>query len=94
MNSGKVLLGVLAGIAVGALVGTLLAPDKGSETRKKLLRKGDDYLDDIKNEFSNLIGTLKDKFEQKSEEAEGALAKGKSKYNEAKNEFKNSMAEL
>lgn len=94
MDSGKTLLGVLAGIAVGALVGTLLAPDKGSETRKKLLTKGDDYLEDIKDEFSNLIGSLKEKFEQKAEEVEGVVSKGKSKYNEAKNEFKGSMAEL
>lgn len=94
MDSGKALLGVLAGIAVGALVGTLLAPDKGSETRKKLLSKGDDYLDEIKEEFNTLISSLKDKFEQKAEDAEGVISKGKSKYNEAKNEFKNSMAEL
>lgn len=35
MNSGKVVLGALAGLAAGALLGILFAPDKGSETRKK-----------------------------------------------------------
>ena len=43
MSTGKVLLGVLAGAAAGALLGVLLAPDKGSETRKKILEKGDEY---------------------------------------------------
>ncbi|WP_018341772.1 YtxH domain-containing protein [Cytophaga aurantiaca] len=91
MSSGKVLLGVLAGVAVGALVGTLLAPDKGSETRKKILDKGEGYVDDLKDQFDELLAALKDKYADK---AEDLLAKGKSKYNEAKNEFKSSVAEV
>jgi gas vesicle protein len=43
MSSGKVLLGVLAGVAVGATLGILFAPDKGSNTRKKITQKSDDY---------------------------------------------------
>jgi len=93
MNSSKVLLGVLAGVAVGALVGTLLAPDKGSETRKKLLSKGEDYIDDLKDQLDDFLCALKDKYASKIDEAENVLAKGKSKYNEAKNEFKNSFSE-
>lgn len=94
MSSGKVLLGVLAGVAVGALVGTLLAPDKGSETRKKILDKGEDYLDDLKCQLDDFLGALKDKYANKMHDAEDLFAKGKSKYNEAKSEFKNSVAEL
>lgn len=94
MESGKVLLGVLAGIAVGALVGTLLAPDKGSNTRAKLLSKGDDVIDDLKDQFDEFLGTIKDKYAGKVNEAEDFIAKGKSKYGEAKNEFKNTLADL
>jgi hypothetical protein len=45
MSSGKVLLGVLAGVAAGAFLGILFAPDKGLNTRKKIVKKGEDYAD-------------------------------------------------
>ena len=47
MEKGKIVLGVLGGIAVGALIGVLFAPDKGSVTRRKISKKGEEYLDDI-----------------------------------------------
>ena len=35
-NSG-IVLGLLAGAAIGSLLGVLFAPEKGSETRKRML---------------------------------------------------------
>ncbi len=58
MEAGKVLLGTLAGVAIGAIVGVLLAPDKGSETRKKLSERGTDYADGLRNKVEG----LKDKY--------------------------------
>lgn len=55
MSSGKVLLGVLAGVAAGALIGILFAPDKGTETRKKIVEKGEDYVDGLKEKVNSLI---------------------------------------
>jgi gas vesicle protein len=49
MKKSNVVLGVLAGAAVGALLGILFAPDKGSRTRKKIYRKGEDVVDDLKD---------------------------------------------
>ncbi len=37
MSTGKVVLGTLAGIAIGAIAGILLAPEKGSTTRRQIL---------------------------------------------------------
>lgn len=63
MSSGKVLLGVLAGVAAGALIGILFAPDKGSETRKKIVEKGEDYVDGLKEKVNTLIDDLGKKVE-------------------------------
>jgi gas vesicle protein len=62
MNSGKVIIGALAGIAAGALIGVLFAPDKGSESRHKIVKKGEDYLDSVKNKFNSLLDTISGKF--------------------------------
>jgi gas vesicle protein len=58
MKTNNVLLGLLAGVAIGAVIGIMLAPDKGSETRKKFVRKGEDLADDLREKFEDLLGGL------------------------------------
>lgn len=55
MSTGKIILGALAGLAVGALIGILFAPDKGAETRKKIIHKGEDYVDNLKEKINGLL---------------------------------------
>lgn len=62
MNSGKIIVGALAGIAAGALIGVLFAPDKGSETRSKIVKKGEDYLDSVKKKFNSLLDDISGAF--------------------------------
>jgi gas vesicle protein len=55
MTRGKIVLGALAGIAAGALIGILFAPDKGSATRKKIVHKGEEYVDNLKGKIAGLM---------------------------------------
>lgn len=82
MSTGKVLLGVLAGIAVGATLGILFAPDKGSKTRKKIQAKGDEYADELGEKFNAFISSITEKFEAMKEEAALLAKNGKQKIKE------------
>ncbi len=50
-NTNKILTAVGAGIVVGAIVGVLFAPEKGSETRKKISGQGKKIVEDVQNKF-------------------------------------------
>ncbi len=50
-NTGKILTAFAAGAAAGAILGILFAPDKGSETRKKINEQGRKIADDMKDKF-------------------------------------------
>jgi gas vesicle protein len=63
MNSSKVALGVLSGVAIGAIAGLLFAPAKGSKTRKRILNTGKEYVDNFKEKFEDLSQELTNKYE-------------------------------
>lgn len=64
MSSGKVLLGVLVGVTAGALAGILLAPHKGTVTRKKINRTSGAVADGVKEKFDGLLEDISEKFEK------------------------------
>ena len=68
MNMNKILVGLLAGIAIGVL----LAPDKGSETLRKIRSRINDYTDQFEDEADEL-----------ADQAKSAINKGKKKVNES-----------
>jgi gas vesicle protein len=74
MSTTKVLVGFLVGAAVGGALGLLLAPDKGSETRKKIIETGNDLGDSI----SDFGGTVKDKINEVVDGVKGTFTKTKS----------------
>lgn len=92
MSSSKVLVGFLAGAAVGALAGILFAPDKGSNTRKKISSKTGDITDSVKNSFSDFIDGVKETYAGAKENAEEFGDKAKGKMNNLKNEAINTLS--
>ena len=86
MSSGKVLLGLLAGIAAGATLGILFAPDKGSTTRRKISQKSDDYAEELEEKFSEFIENITRKFETLKEDATRVSENGKARAESLLNE--------
>lgn len=68
MTNGKVILAVLAGFSAGTALGLLFAPDRGSDTRKKISKKGKDLAnavsDKIDQKFDELLTTISGKVEK------------------------------
>lgn len=83
-SSGKILLGVLAGMAAGAVLGILFAPDKGEVTRKKVVKKADDYADGLKEKFNDLLDNLAETIETAKDKAGKVADDAKSKVEDAK----------
>jgi len=68
MNSGKVFFGILAGLAAGATLGLLFAPEKGSNTIRKITEKGDDFADELNRKFDQFLEIITQKIDQVSKD--------------------------
>jgi gas vesicle protein len=74
----KALYLILAGVAIGILV----APDKGSETLRKLKDGFDDWTDSAKDQFNDMISQGKD-----------LVSKGKDAVDSAKSDARKTVNE-
>jgi gas vesicle protein len=88
MNAGKVVLSVVAGVAVGAVIGILYAPEKGIRTRRRLIEKGEDLRDGIKDSFIRAGDFISEKFDGTKHAAKEFINAGKSNFNDLKKEAK------
>ena len=68
---------LLWGFTLGLITGLLLAPEKGSETRKKISRQAND----LKDRFDDFVDSISEKFESVRNDAENMADKTR---NEAK----------
>jgi gas vesicle protein len=69
MNSGKVILGTLAGVTVGTILGMLFAPEKGEVTRKNISKKGVEMTDAVKEKVNQYADTVNHKLDGLREKA-------------------------
>jgi gas vesicle protein len=83
MNTGKILLGALAGIAIGASLGVIFAPAKGSKTRKRILKKSEDSVDAVKEKFNEFLESITEKFDKIKEDVSDFAEETRSKAKEA-----------
>ena len=79
MNTGKILAGVAVAVAAGVVVGMLIAPAKGSVTRKRLGRKGIGYVEDVSDSYADFTDTLSEEFESVKKSATDLVDKAKEK---------------
>ena len=77
-NNGKLLGAIFLGAAIGGALGILFAPDKGSETRKKISSKGNDITDAVKEKFSELVDKFKREVDTVKDQANDFADNGKS----------------
>jgi gas vesicle protein len=67
MNSGntiKMVSAILAAAAAGAILGVLLAPDKGSNTRSRIINGAKCTADDVTERIKDGVNNLRNKTEE------------------------------
>lgn len=72
----KIALGFLVGAATGAAIGLLMAPAKGSDTRKKIQGKLDHATEDIMDSASRYVGKAKEQYNTSVQKAAKSTKKG------------------
>ena len=82
MKSAKIIFGAIAGVAIGIQIGLLVAPEKGADTRKKLTKKGEEYLNDFNGQLNQLLKGFSERFDKINKEISHVAEETKTKSNE------------
>ncbi len=77
-NTGKVLGAIFLGAAIGGALGVLFAPDKGTETRKKISKKGNELTGAVKEKFESIVDKFKKEVNEVQQQANDYAENGKS----------------
>jgi gas vesicle protein len=73
-TNSKIILGVLGAAAAGVAIGLLLAPEKGTEMRKKLADTAEGWADHLTDLFANAKGDIENLTKKGSKAASDAAS--------------------
>jgi gas vesicle protein len=68
--------GFILGAIVGGVLGVLFAPNKGSETRRKIANSRDNFSNSVKDEYGNLVNMVNQEISDVKVKANEALEHG------------------
>ncbi|MDP4131250.1 MAG: YtxH domain-containing protein [Bacteroidota bacterium] len=63
MTSKKLIAGILTGLAAGAMISLIISSNKKGSFGKKLMKKGNNLADDLKEKFGEFVDRMEDKFQ-------------------------------
>lgn len=66
-NTGQLIGALLIGAAIGGTLGILFAPAKGSETRKRIAGKTNEFTSSLKEKFDAFLKEAKSEYEASKE---------------------------
>ena len=89
MSSGKVILGLVAGVAAGAALGIIFAPEKGCTTREQISQKGEDLVGNLKTRFEEFLFSIITKMEDAKSVSKGIVDKAEDKAQDVISDIKN-----
>ena len=87
-NSEKIIGALILGAVIGAAAGVLFAPNKGSETRKRIIGDAKDLADDLKQKVKTTVDGLREKADNLQQMAESKLEEYKEQGKQKAEEFK------
>ena len=76
----KVLLGILGAAAAGVVIGLLIAPEKGSDMRKKIRKTAGDWAENLSHLWANGKEAAEEVINEAREKATGKASKAKETY--------------
>jgi gas vesicle protein len=82
MKTRHLLVGTLLGFTAGVVIGILFAPKRGAVTRRFLAQKGNNYIGEMKEMFTENLKTVNQRIDSLKDEVKNMIKKGLTKNEE------------